>query len=478
MLQGMLRMSIAAAVALGGAAAAMADDSADLQARVAQLEAQLAQVQQTQGDTWMNERRAEEIKGLIHEVLSDADTRASLLQDGLTAGHDGKNFFLKSNDGAFVLKVAGQIQLRAIWDFQSDREDEVSQDDDFDDTAADVTVEDEDDFGFQVRRAKIKFFGNVPGSQIDYLLTLATDRGTSDGTPEDGNVYMEDIVIGRAINDNWYISGGKQKLPFLREELTSSSRLLAVERGLVTEFFTLDRAEGVQFDYDNNDNFRASLAFSDGADSETSDFGMDEVEIAITARGDLRLMGDWDAIKDQTAWQGQDDALFVGGAIHWQLGDGNNADYSTSAVADYFAWTIDGSYENGGGLSASAAVVGGHMDPDTAGVTDRDMYGLQLSGAYNIDDQWQPFLRWEWIDQDLAAGLDDELQALTFGVNRYVRGHNVKITADILWVYDGDVGSNPFGNSISSSGLGFSSSSTSPDDEDIIVLRTQVQVLF
>lgn len=478
MVRSMLRMSMMAGVVLGGASLAMAEESAELQARVSQLEAQLAKVQQAQGEAWMNERRAEEVKTLVREVLADADTRASLLQDGMTAGHDGKSFFLKSNDGAFVLKIAGQIDFRAIWDFQSDRssglsvgdQEDFDSDGEQDGNVSPVSDEDDNDFGFQVRRTKLKFSGNVPGSKIDYLVVLAAER-------EDGNIFLEDVMIGRAINDNWYISGGKQKLPFLREELTSSSRLIAVERGLVTEFFTLDRAEGVQIDYSNNDNFQASVAFSDGADSETTTFGADEVDFAVTARADLKLMGDWDALKDLTAWKGQDDALFIGAAVHYQQGDEDNADVSTSAVADYLAWTIDGQYESGSGLSVGAALMGGHTDPDTSGAGERDMYGFQVTGAYNIDDKWQPFVRWEWIDQDASYVPEDNIQAFTFGINRYVRKHNVKITADVLWIYDGTPASNPFGNSISSSGLGISGFSSAEDD-DLIAIRTQVQVLF
>jgi len=438
MVRSMLRMSIVAGVALGGASLAMADQSADLQARVSQLEAQLAQVQQSQSDAWLNERRAEEVKTLIRDVLSDADTRASLMQDGLTAGHDGKNFFLKSNDGAFVLKVAGQIQIRALWDLQDSRPDG-----------------DDDDFGFQIRRAKLIFSGNVPSSKIDYKIQLASDR-------DDGTVFVEDVIVGRAINDNWYVSVGKQKLPFLREELISSTRLLAVERGIVSEYFTLNRGEGVQLDYTNNDNFRASLSFNDGQNSETSDFGADGVELAFTARGDLKLMGDWKALDDQTAWKGQDDALFVGGAVHYELGDGNNGQNF-----DYFSWTLDASYENGGGLSLAAAVVGGHSDFDAGG--DRDTYGVQLTGAYNIDDKWQPFVRYEWLDQDF--GSDDKVHAITAGINRYVRGHNVKFTADVVYIFDGNYFGN-LGTGGGVSGLGLT------DDDDFLTVRGQVQVLF
>ena len=49
---------------------------------------------ETQQD-WMTEQRAEQIKELVQDVLADADTRASLMGNGLMAGwSDG--FFLAS----------------------------------------------------------------------------------------------------------------------------------------------------------------------------------------------------------------------------------------------------------------------------------------------------------------------------------------------------------------------------------------------
>ncbi len=89
-----------------------------MQARTDALNAMVSQMQADQGDNWLNERRAEEVKGLIIEVLSDADMRASLMNDGTVTGHDGSGFFIKSADGAFALYLGGQIDFRYIWNNQ------------------------------------------------------------------------------------------------------------------------------------------------------------------------------------------------------------------------------------------------------------------------------------------------------------------------------------------------------------------------
>ena len=79
---GSLLIGLAGTVYAGGASS----PEADLQSQLATLKARLAELEAKQNGTWLNERRAQEVKSLVREVLSDADTRASLLSDGLTAG--------------------------------------------------------------------------------------------------------------------------------------------------------------------------------------------------------------------------------------------------------------------------------------------------------------------------------------------------------------------------------------------------------
>ena len=61
--------------------------SARSDARNAELESRLAALEAEKGAQWLTEQRAEQIRGLVQEVLADADTRASMLQ-GIAAGYD------------------------------------------------------------------------------------------------------------------------------------------------------------------------------------------------------------------------------------------------------------------------------------------------------------------------------------------------------------------------------------------------------
>jgi hypothetical protein len=177
----------------------------------------------------------------------------------------------------------------------------------------------------------------------------------------DGNVGVEDVWVTRQLADGLTVKAGQFKLPFMREELTSSSRGLAVERSAVNEFFSTQRSEQIQLQIAPADNIRILASISDGSNEGFSTIGADAVEFAFTARVDIALQGDLAQTKDFSAWSGEPTGIFLGGAIHWQLGDG----FNTAGVApanssqDYFSWTIDGSIEMNG-LNIFAAIVGNH----------------------------------------------------------------------------------------------------------------------
>ena len=69
---------------------------------------QIADLRTRADQRWLTQQRARAIRGLVEEVLTDADSRMSLLSTGMTAGHD-KEFFIAGAGGAFHLGISGQI---------------------------------------------------------------------------------------------------------------------------------------------------------------------------------------------------------------------------------------------------------------------------------------------------------------------------------------------------------------------------------
>ena len=67
----------------------------------ARMQSEIDELRAAGGERWLTEQRADEIRGLVVDVLADADVRASMLQDGLSAGWS-EHFYLASPDGRFL----------------------------------------------------------------------------------------------------------------------------------------------------------------------------------------------------------------------------------------------------------------------------------------------------------------------------------------------------------------------------------------
>lgn len=391
-----------------------------LEAEVSDLRSELDQVKAQQNQQWITEARADEIRSLVHDVLADADTRASLLQSGATSGYDG-GFFIRSSDGKFLLKLGGHLQVRYIWNNRDGGDSDI----------------DEDQFGFQVRRAKLKGKGHIGDPKIGYEFSLGGDRDEAgsdeDGDPEDfGGVIMDDYVLNYSFDNGWMVQAGRWKQPFAREDIMSSARQMAVERALVLEMFNVDRSEGVMVQY-KGDQLIFAASFNDGIDAQGSDFdtGNNMVDYGITARFDYMAMGEWDQMKDYASWSGEPQALFLGAAVHYQEGE---SDTDGLDGTNLLLLTGDVLYENDG-LSLAGAVYYSDIDMD---VMDFQHWGAQAQIAYNIDDEFEPFFRYEFIslDDETPGLVDDEINLITVGLNWYQKKHNAKFTADVVFVLD------------------------------------------
>ena len=102
-----------------------------------------------------------------------------------------------------------------------------------------------------------------------------------------------------------------------------------------------------------------------------------------------------------------------------------------------------------------------------------------IQGSYNINDKFEPFVRYEWMDvsdaEDLGLTAEDTISLVTFGFNHYFNKHNAKFTLDVVWALDPLPSSSSI-NGGSGSGLGLLSDDG--DEEDQMAVRAQFQLLF
>lgn len=437
--------------------ASLADSGApsddDLRARIAELEATVDQLMETQGDAWMTEQRAEEIRGIVEDVLADADTRASLLQGGVTAGYDN-GALLSSADGNWLLRVNILMQNRWVWSI----------------TDTGLANTDTNRSGFENTRTVFSLGGNVVSPDWFYKVRInvgtnggggrggaATGRGTRTGTQE---AYLG-YTYG---NSGVKVIMGQMKAPFLREELVYAEHQLGVERSLANYYFSGGDTTGLALDW-RNEMFHLVGAFSNGGNTGASVATAADTEFAFTVRGEWLASGNWDQFTDFTSRRGSETAVMVGAAVHFERTEHGQANVPAGGL-DSTLFTVDTSFEFDG-----ANLFGALTFEDTDGAA-ADPIGFLVQGGIYFDDEWEFFGRFEYIDFDVLAGgggTDTELSLITVGVNKYFSGHNAKWTTDVGFALD-EIRAG------AAAGLtGFRASNT---EDGEVVLRTQWQIMF
>lgn len=472
---------ILAGCVLSNGTAQAADDAklAAMEQEIKALRSEVTQLRAANGDTWLNERRTEEVKALIKEVLSDADTRASMQGAGVTAGWN-KGFFISSEDGNFLLRLAGRIQFRYI----AALADEAG-------NTGSSTSRDETENGFTMRRTKLEWYGHIYDPKLQYKIVGAFDRG-------DGDLVLEESYLTYWFADQHYVQAGGYKGPFLREELVSSKRQLTVERSHIAEMFTLDYNQNAEIggEYES---WRWRLSLHDGREGDNIDYNVDNTDFAIAGRVEYRLAGDWKQFEDFTVWTTDPIGLMIAVAFDYENGEGgggSNVPSGDPAVNwnHMLQYTADVSLEMQP-FTLFGAFVGRYLQHDqgvagfAANQDERHQWGWLVQGSvFLVPDKLELYARYEYLDFDNTAEVSAEAgknsvaaigslpgdrvdatqEIITVGGNYYFHKHDMKATFDVQWA--------PRGIRAGESAEGTVTSNMGESDQ--ITLRAQLQLLF
>lgn len=425
---------LGAALGLGPAGAG-ADEPTGLRARIDALEARLDRLEAAnRPGRWLTERRAAEIRGLVEDVLADADTRSAHLDLTLTGGWD-RQFFIRSEDGSFLLQALGDIQTRFMYDHQNG------------------AGGDDDRWGFVVSRARLKAVGHVidPGWQYFVQVELAQNPG------------FRDAYVRKHLGGSWYARAGLFKLPFTRERLVTFARTLAVDRSLVDETYNVGRSVCVELDY-MGEHWRVRANINDGAGSLNASALSTGTDFAFAGRAETVVLGGtWEQFSELPGPRATNGGALLGVAAFYQ----DNSAAAASPDTQRLAVTADITAELEH-LEVFASFIWNYVDPGDPAQPVMSQLGVVVRGGMFIADHWEAFARYEWSDFD-SAGVAD-LSVVTAGVVRYYHGNSLKWTTDV------GVGLNPVGQPFASPQLGWRADA--PGRSGQVVVRSQLQLLF
>jgi hypothetical protein len=520
-------MALTGATTLSLVAPAVADD-AELARQIAELkkanDALAAKVEKLEaganGEEWLTERRAEEIRGIVTDVLGDADTRTSLQSAGATAGwnKDQGGFFIASPSGDFKLNIKGQVQFRWAYDQRSNKGiTETNQP-----GTGTQAVPKENVWGFENRRTKIAFTGFVMDPSWTYEVQPVFNRtpgSVSSGaqTFSNGNIVgsVENVWIQKTFDNGFNVRVGQFKAPFLREELVSSSAQLAVERSLVSDMFSTKFSQGIQVEYGGRtgDPFKAQFFYGDGlrangtsvptdtatawaspaggfAGGYTTPFNGNLTNWAFAGRVEWLGAGSWKQFRDLNSFRGEESGWMVGvGGMGQSIRPSTEGDVTAKTTQSMWGMTADLTMDFGG---ANLFMYGVYRRVNLTGdVTTRDgeadgmnQWGAVVQGGVFVSNEVELFARYEVGDTDtdqfrtVEPGVELELDSIvTAGFNYYVDGNK-----DVKWTTDFGYAFTPIGDFASSGADWLQDFSGSTDDgftnDGQWVIRTQLQLLF
>lgn len=429
----------------------------ELQTKVQQLEAN----QQTSPDAG---------DATVASVLADAETRSQMLQSSsgdVTSGFTKNKFVLTSPDGNFTLSPNLHLQVRGVFNAR-DNDDDNNGDDDTDWQT---------DSGFEIRRAKFGFGGNMFSRELTYEFLWEVNRDT-------GALNMQDAWAKYVFNQQRRIAVrvGQFKNPVGREQTSSGKRLLLADRSIVNDVLLggENYVQGVSLIYaPPQENYRLEAAFHDGNGTSNTNFQGESLanrnDWGVGVRTEVQLIGEkFRGYDDYTAMGNTGSLLVVGAGF----------DYTENGDQNVLTYTADAQWENAGGTSAFVAAVGrnrGGANQDTnVNFIEEDAHlfdwGWVAQAGQMLNPKTELFGRVSYlqIDEDgVPFQVENNVWEVTAGVNYYLHGHGSKITADVTWLPEGVPSNSGTGYLGSQTGLGYL-----PSNEDQVVVRLQYQLLI
>lgn len=439
----------AGAVAWGDEPTTQPDVSKEIQAlraRIDQLEAQ----QKKQELKHQQEAPQRQQESALQAAQFDADRHSRLFDaEGITAGYKNKRFFIQSDDGNFVLRPWLHLQVRnsTAWrqDFKSRGRDDLEN-------------------GFEIRRARFGFDGNLFGPDLTYFFNWATYRGNSNvnvfdasghkiGTASALNgglpVLEEAWAKYRLPDSPFYVKAGQMHDP-LNHEAIIGSKYRQPEASLNTDIFanTDTFTQAATFIYDPNGAIRTEVGVTDGiraANTNFQDFPNNGIayDWGVAGRVEYKMFGNWKDYDQLTAYGDKQDLLVFGlGGDLSETGHSNSLTISPdveygSPTGLFFYGTYYGRYtSHNPGIPLGAPVSTNFGTPAVAGQNTYE-YGFMGQVSYLIG-KLEPYGRVEYLSlKGTPAGSFNFVQAYSAGANYYFWGHNAKFTGQLMYLPKG-----------------------------------------
>ncbi|MCP4458977.1 MAG: FmdC precursor [Cytophagales bacterium] len=297
-----------------------------------------------------------------------------------------------------------------------------------------------------IRRSRLKFDGFAFDPSIRFKIELGlSNRDQASGhILESGNTSntILDAVVKWQFANNWSLWFGQTKLPGNRERLISSQKLQFVDRSLINSKFNIDRGKGIQLHHKCGTGFvfKQALALSIGEGRNIiipNPSNGHEVtgRLEFLPLGEFKSKGDYfgaDLMREPSpklaiglAADFNGHAVRERGVLGSFITDANG-DYVTNNLTTYF---VDLIFKHNG-YSVMSEYASRSTGKTNNGFATGN--GLVIQTGYLLDSNWEFAGRLSEINGGKRSTINN-ITEYTFGISRYVVGHNLKIQSDFSY---------------------------------------------
>ena len=339
----------------------------------------------------------------------------------------GKGLGITSPDSMFLLNIRFRLQNRAAFTTVSDE---------------DLSI---DKVEARVRRMRLRFDGFIYTPKLYYLIQLAFTRSDMDFDDTGFPNVIRDAMVIYSFNEHFSIGLGQTKLPGNRQRVNSSGDLQLADRSLVNSLFNVDRDFGAQVYYNNkiggmNYVFRGAISSGEGRNFNTSDNGL-----AYTGRVELLPLGKFtnggDYFEGDLAREPKP-KLSIGATL-----SSNKKAIRTGGQLGKFLFEprnmetrmLDILYKHKGFALATEFLSRTSENPITENETGDKRYiyagwGENYQASYLWKSNYELVGRYTHVMPGKAIrSLERAVEQYTLGVNRYIRGHRLKLQGDVTY---------------------------------------------
>jgi hypothetical protein len=442
---------------LTGVSYAAVEGNNDTATQISELKAEIAALKGNQGEQWLTEQRADQIRGVVQDVLADSNTRSSFQQaGGATAGYNN-GFFISSADGNYSLKINALEQVRFVWNntYQN--------------------TKDQNSWGFENRRTQAFFSGNVVDPSWKYLVGMAYDAQNDPYNADAGNFNLYYAMVTKSFGDGFSVSVGQMNVPFTVESnLFNAGSTQMGDYSIFEYMFGAGQQVGAMAKLEK-DAFRVSGGWYNIVQTDSSGTvgnswdNNDNQSIAVAGRAEYKVAGTWDQFSKESSFKGEEFGLLIGGGVIWQNGRNDNS--AGVYDANPLGLTADAQAKFGG-----FNLIGQFLWQDGYPGTDASssVWGFNVQGGAFITEDLEVFGAWAYADTAESGSSSASLGTTNYlqtGANWYFAKNSIKATV---------MGIIPLNRDAADAGnlRGFEGGIGLSDSQNNFSLVCQLQVMF